>query len=198
MTGFLTTVADTVIDRSPEELIGAIVVALGLSMAVSGFYTRGRRKIGDQFMLMNGLVLVANVAAMAFAVGYLAYQQKVDEFPEGKLATAASCSNPSFLLGHTPGAESFLAPWVVGLADANKDGRVTPEEAAQFVKEADTGGRGSVDQGQIAEALRIRWTAVSGVTPTCAAQGPYMAPAIQPAPLRTAEAPQTQPAVEAR
>jgi Ca2+-binding EF-hand superfamily protein len=57
--------------------------------------------------------------------------------------------------GFGPGA--FLGPRILEAADANKDGRLSPEEAAigaaRFVREADTNNKGSLDQGTLAEAI---------------------------------------------
>jgi hypothetical protein len=57
--------------------------------------------------------------------------------------------------GFGPG--TFLAPRILEAADANKDGRLSPEEAAfgaaRFVREADTSKKGSLDQGTLAEAI---------------------------------------------
>jgi hypothetical protein len=57
--------------------------------------------------------------------------------------------------GFGPG--TFLGPRILEAADANKDGRLSPEEAAigaaRFVREADTNKKGSLDQGTLAEAI---------------------------------------------
>ena len=62
---------------------------------------------------------------------------------------------PSDPSGFGPG--TFLAPRILEAADANKDGRLSPEEAAngaaRFVREADTSKKGSLDQGTLAEAI---------------------------------------------
>jgi spore coat protein CotH len=56
--------------------------------------------------------------------------------------------------GFGPG--TFLGPRILESADANKDGRLSPEEAAigaaRFVRETDT-KKGSLDQGTLAEAI---------------------------------------------
>jgi hypothetical protein len=60
--------------------------------------------------------------------------------------------------GFGPGM--FLAPQVMALADANKDDRLTPEEAAraaeQFVRDAGRDRRGSIDDGLLASAMHQR------------------------------------------
>ena len=60
--------------------------------------------------------------------------------------------------GFGPG--TFLAPQVVELADADKDGRVSPEEASRaaerFVREADAKQAGSIDADALAGAMNRR------------------------------------------
>jgi hypothetical protein len=52
-----------------------------------------------------------------------------------------------------PGPGMFVAPWVMQVADRNEDGRLTPEEAAQFVRDADQDHKGSIDVGGLALAM---------------------------------------------
>jgi hypothetical protein len=72
-------------------------------------------------------------------------------------------SGPDDARGGPPpqaGPGGFLAPWVMGLADANGDGRLTPEEAARaaerFVVDGDRDGSGSIDVGGLASAMNRR------------------------------------------
>ena len=54
----------------------------------------------------------------------------------------------------------FLAPQIMELADTNKDGRLTPEEAAKaaekFVRDADRDKKGSIDEASLASAMNRR------------------------------------------
>ena len=69
--------------------------------------------------------------------------------------------------GFGPGM--FLAPQVMDLADANKDGRLTPEEAAkaaeQFVRDADRDKTGSIDVDGLASAMNRRMGPPPGFGP---------------------------------
>ncbi|QEH34879.1 Inner spore coat protein H [Aquisphaera giovannonii] len=69
--------------------------------------------------------------------------------------------------GFGPGM--FLAPQVVELADANKDGRVSADEAAaaaeSFVREADARKQGSIDAGALARAMNRRMGPPPGFGP---------------------------------
>ena len=55
------------------------------------------------------------------------------------------------------GPGTFLAPRIVELADANQDGRLSPDEAARFaerfVREADRSQKGSIDAGALGQAI---------------------------------------------
>ena len=69
--------------------------------------------------------------------------------------------------GFGPG--TFLAPRIVEAADANKDGRLSPEEAAKgaerFVREADTKKSGSLDEDALAGAINQRMGPPPGFGP---------------------------------
>ena len=58
------------------------------------------------------------------------------------------------------GPGTFLAPQIVEAADENKDGRLTPEEAAKaaekFVRDADTNKKGSLDGDGLRDAINRR------------------------------------------
>jgi len=69
--------------------------------------------------------------------------------------------------GFGPG--TFMAPGIVQSADADKDGRLSPEEAARaaekFVREADTNKKGSLDTDTLARAMNQRMGPPGGFGP---------------------------------
>jgi hypothetical protein len=69
--------------------------------------------------------------------------------------------------GFGPG--TFLAPRILAAADANKDGRLSPEEAAKgaerFVRDADTKTKGSLDEHTLAGAINQRMGPPPGFGP---------------------------------
>ena len=69
--------------------------------------------------------------------------------------------------GFGPG--TFLAPRILEAADANKDGRLSPEEAAKgalrFVREADSKKKGSLDEDTLAGAINQRMGPPPGFGP---------------------------------
>ena len=44
MADFFVSLGNAVVDRSPDELIGAVIIALALSLAMAGVYCLGRRQ----------------------------------------------------------------------------------------------------------------------------------------------------------
>ncbi len=69
--------------------------------------------------------------------------------------------------GFGPG--TFLGPRILEAADANKDGRLSPEEAGKaaerFVREADTKKKGSLDEDTLAGAINQRMGPPPGFGP---------------------------------
>ena len=69
--------------------------------------------------------------------------------------------------GFGPG--TFLGPRILEAADTNKDGRLSPDEAAKaaerFVREADTKKQGSLDEGTLAGAINQRMGPPPGFGP---------------------------------
>ena len=76
--------------------------------------------------------------------------------------------------GFGPGA--FLGPRILEAADANKDGRLSPEEAAtgadRFVRDADTKKKGSLDEDTLAGAINRAWGRLLALAPAGPA-GPW-------------------------
>ena len=69
--------------------------------------------------------------------------------------------------GFGPG--TFLAPQVLAAADANKDGRLSPQEASEaagrFVREVDSAKKGSLDADTLADAMNRRMGPPPGFGP---------------------------------
>ena len=76
MADFFVSLGNVIVDRSPDELIGAVIIALALSLAMAGVYCIGRRNIRENVMPMIVLMLVANLISMAVGAGYLAHVRK--------------------------------------------------------------------------------------------------------------------------
>jgi hypothetical protein len=158
---------DAVVDKSPEELIGAVMVALAMSLTMTGLYALGRRKVSDTLPLVTGLMVVVCVVSMALAAGSALHARRAGFGIAGATAWSPKVGPfpPGFRPGGPPGP---VPPWFrpggfafgwppsqsfIKALDADRDGRVTPEEAARFVRSADASGRGSADAGEIAKVM---------------------------------------------
>jgi hypothetical protein len=150
----LNSIYDVILDRSPEEVLGAIGIAVALSIAISGFFALLRGKVGDRVLLVVVLLILASVASMGLGAGYIAYAKghsRKADFSRGE--------------GPPPGMGRFgprmaLASRIMGLADADGNGRLSPEEASEaaalFVVEADTTRDGSIDVASLEGAIGRR------------------------------------------
>jgi len=144
MADYLASLGNALVDRSPDELIGAVLIAVTLALALAGLFWIGRRKFSDVLMPVTVLMIVGNVVAMTITAGYLLRLKKPAQRPSYRTASG------DFPPGHPP-----LWPdpvWVETLfrvADKNQDGLVSADEAsvaaADFVRKADLRGRGAVD-----------------------------------------------------
>ena len=147
MSNYLDSLGNAVIDRSPAELIAAVIIALGLSLVLAGLDFLGRRKVRDALMPMIVLLIVANLASMAIAAGYFAYM--------GRLRGSSWMNKtPPGVPGADPG---LMARRIFRAADKNRDGLLSTEEAsvaaADFVRKVDTSGEGLIDTASLERAL---------------------------------------------
>ena len=159
MTEYLQSLTDAVLDRTTEELLGAVMIALALALALAGLYALGRRKLKDPIMLMTGLMLFANLASMVVAAAYVVKARK-DITSDGRnaafppLAGHLGHGGPPSNHGRPDGPPgSAVAFGIVKTADTNNDGKLSPDEAAAFVRLADTSGKGSIDGHDLETAL---------------------------------------------
>jgi hypothetical protein len=147
MADYFESLGNAVVDRSPDELVGAVIIALALSLAFAGIYFIGQRKVsGATLMPMTALLLVANLTSMAVGAGYLLHVK----------------ANAGYLTeDKTPRAMGPPGPMLVDLifrdADTNHDGLLSSEEASQaaaeLVRNADPSGKGLVDARALEHAL---------------------------------------------
>jgi hypothetical protein len=146
MYDFFSSLTNVVVDRSADELIGAVIVALGISLFFAGLDFLGRRKVRDTRMPMIVVMIGANLASMAFAAGYLVHlrrsraawaSERMDREPD----------RPYLVL-----IESMFRN-----ADKNHDGLLSSEEAsvaaAEFLRNADAAGKGLVDPLTLENAI---------------------------------------------
>jgi hypothetical protein len=163
---FLESLSDAMLNRSPEELIGALLIAGAVASVVAGLYALGRRKSSPSPSFVGGLSLAARASSMALAAGYIEYAKT-----DWTLGPAANHPHPAPARWPPggPGRAPLPPPWslfgagwssgfhVVVAADENRDGRLTPEEVARLVRNADTDGDGSVNFRDIDRLIASRF-----------------------------------------
>jgi hypothetical protein len=149
---YLTSLGNTIVDRSPDELIGAVMIALATSLAMAGLYMIGRRKLTDNLMPIIVLMIVGNLVSMALAAGYVVRARRLRRLPpHGAAAAILPWARPS------ASPEATLVETLFEVADKNHDGLLSADEAsigaAEFVHKADTGGKGSIDSDSLRTLL---------------------------------------------
>jgi hypothetical protein len=150
MREFLSSIYDALVDRSPQELIGAILIALTISMATAGLFILLRRKVSDSLTLLTGLTLLASTTSMALAAGYV--------LPSHRHARGEAIGPARPPHWPPPVPERYLVRRIIEVADRDDDGILSADEAAdaaaRLVREADASGKGSLDSATLAHALR--------------------------------------------
>jgi hypothetical protein len=145
MNHFFQSLANVVLDRSADELIGAVLIALCLSLAFAGIDFLARRKNRDGRTLLIGLMIGANLSSMAIAAGYLTHIRR----------------SRATLPVERPQAQTrpyvALVDSIFRTADENRDGFLSSEEAAtgaaEFVRRADPTGKGLIDPPSLEQAM---------------------------------------------
>ncbi len=153
---------EMILDRSAEELIGALLIAFVLAGAGSGIYCLSRRRVSDQFTLMVGLMCAANVIAMAMAASFMAKTLSTEEFHRpGPI---------HFSFDHALGGDIGIdknqmmlmtqAKLIIASADKNGDSRLSTDEAAQvavqLVRDVDQDHVGSIDAQTLSKTVTQR------------------------------------------
>lgn len=154
---FLSSIVNAIVDRTPAELIGALLVSGAVAAVVAALHVRGRRKEPLSPTFIGGITLGAGLACMALTAGYI-------EYAASPLKNNGAGAIPQSVAGWAPagqGGSNPPAPWgtygagwssgvhIVMAADEDHDGRLTPDEAARFVRQADIDGDGTVDAQDI-------------------------------------------------
>jgi hypothetical protein len=150
VTEYLNLLGNAIIDRSPEELIGAVAIALTISLAMAGLYCIGRRKITENLLPMIVLMIVANLVSMAVGAGHFQHARKKTGYVEHE-----PIRRPPVGPG---GSNEFMVEWIFREADRNRDWRISEEEAslaaANFLRKADVSGKGSIDPRTLDRVLQ--------------------------------------------
>ena len=156
MSEYLKIIYEGVTEISADEVMGAMVVGLALALACYGLCALGRKRANDPLPLLCGLIFAISALSMAIGVGHSRYRSLKGVSPNGWTATQ---SGPGGFPG--PGGPGGGPPMhrplgraLLHRADADRNGQLTPDEAARFVREADLAGKGWVDASDIDQAHR--------------------------------------------
>ena len=153
----VSSIVDVILDRSPEELIGGVLMALVLALGLSGLFHLIRRKVSDTSTLIICLALSSNLIAMTVAGAFVRYK-----FTGGRpSARAMRSAEPQFAPpGMHGGRSGFIAGRILEEADLNGDGSLSSDEAvfaaARFVKESGDGEDGPLNEHQLRAAIWSR------------------------------------------
>ena len=141
VTEYLNLLGNAIVDRSPDELIGAVAIALTISLGMAGLYCIGRRKITENLLPMIVLMIVANLLSMAVGAGYFQFARKKMGY-----VTRESAWRPP---GGPGGSCELLTARIFQEADRNHDRRISKDEASlaavELLRRADANGTGSID-----------------------------------------------------
>lgn len=163
---FLEAIADALLNLSTKEMIGALLIVGVVALVVAGVYALGRGKSSPSPTFVGGLGLAAGASCMALAAGYFDYT----ETDWNSRSAANHRAAPRWPMGD-PDRRTPPPPWnfngagwssgfhVVIAADENHDGRLTQEEVAGLVREADSDGDGSVNFHDIDRLIASRFGA---------------------------------------
>lgn len=139
------------LDRSPRELVGGLMLGLAAALVGAALYDLGRRRLVDARVLLVALILGANLACMAVAAGYVDRAQRT---PDG----SGGLYNGFVFHGHSAeGPEFLLARRILEVADADADGLLSSDEAsraaARFIRATDRTGAGRLDADTLGFAI---------------------------------------------
>ncbi len=130
-----------IVDASSKEIVGALLIGLALALLV-------RRKLADPGPILCAATLLACVLSMALGLGFGRHRADLHG-----LSLSASDLKAGFHILPPP-----IGRRLIHDADLDRDGHLTPEEAARFVRAADSAGKGWADVREF-DRIRRPWIA---------------------------------------
>jgi hypothetical protein len=204
MRPYLDSALDVTLDRSPQEWIVGIVIALFLALALAGVNMAFRRwvKAKDDTVPIVGLGVITIFAGMVIGAMYFEVSRKVAAGPR---SPGGGPGGPGGMPGGPGGGgrgggggrmTGRMATLIFENADADRDGLLSIDEAAnaaaKFVHDSDTSGKGKLDRDALTSVLRQRLGPPGGASPAPGAPPP--APVSPPPPAAVSPPEATQPA----
>ena len=150
-----------IVGASSKEIVGALLIGLALALLASGLARLARRKLADPGPILCVATLVACVLSMALGLGYERHRANL----EG-LSLSKDDPKAGFRILPPP-----IGRRLVHDADLDRDGHLTPEEAARFVRAADSASKGWADAREF-DRIRRPWIAPRSIQDSEPDDGP--------------------------
>ncbi len=156
---FLSAILDGMLDRSLDELIGAVAIAGIIALVAAAVFAIATRKTPTTPTFVGSLALAAGVISMILVAGYLKYVESRDSsrnFVNGPRMPPW----PAGAMARPP-----MPPWPMPTSgvhflmnmDENHDGKVNTEEATRFIRAADSDGDGFANRQDIDRMIQARF-----------------------------------------
>ena len=154
-----------VLDRTPEQFVSLLMVGLAVAMAAAGAYQLALRGKAEPYAAQVGVMLVGNLLAVAVALTMVRREPVAGvPIPLSMLPGHGRGMGPG--PGHgPPGPGPGRANGFLEAADGDRDGHLTPDEAADFVRVADEDGVGWIDGASLRHAMRRRLSPPNAAVP---------------------------------
>jgi hypothetical protein len=154
---YLDSIVGLLQERSAEELIVGVFLALLLAVAGAGIYNLVRHKVKDTVVLLTVVCLIANLIAMIFTAGYVRMRIRVHNLPNPNAIMARSAFNRSQVRDLTFDA---TARAILQAADLDHDGKLSAAEAAtvstRFIELAEAESGKPLDWETLAMSMKKR------------------------------------------
>jgi hypothetical protein len=188
MTRTLETILDILVSMPPADLIGALLFVPLLSLGAARLYALARPRGGDPTAALAVAMALVSLTSLVAAAAYFAGAPPRRDFPgPGQVFTSFDTPPPG---GFGPGLN--LAPNLFRLLDADKDGRLGPDEAAAgiaaLIRDGAAGRAGGADIGELSGAINRRL--VGQPLPAGAGPPPWGGPPGQESPRSRAADPE--------
>jgi hypothetical protein len=155
MRQYLLTIYVAVTDISTNEVMAGLIIGFALALACSGLFLLARKWASDPLPLLCGLMFVVSAGSMAFGVGHSRYRVTKGLNTTGR-SVAGSDRHSHRRPSPAPPMGLLFSRDLLLAADADGNGQLTPEEAARFIRQADTTEKGWVDISDIDRARKGR------------------------------------------
>jgi|GEM_PF-3951278 len=124
MMNFLHSVYESLVDKSPQHMVMALFLALAGALVVAQLYFFVSRKVADPQVVLTGMMVFALALAAALGIGFERYSREIS-------ARNIPASFQQVRRHQHSNIEWQIARRILEVADSDKDGRLSPEEASQ-------------------------------------------------------------------